>query len=85
MTNETEPTQAERFFFDNNGYLVLEGLLREDRVAQLLETLHRTVSRRRALQEREIPHTGMTDIQDDNTRIITPPTQSLSMARRNAG
>ncbi len=70
MTNETEPTQAERFFFDNNGYLVLEGLLREDLVAQLLETLHRTVARRRALQEREIPHTGMTDIQGDNTRIF---------------
>lgn len=70
MTKETKPTQAERFFFDNNGYLVLDGFLGKELVARLMEALHGAVSRRRALQEREIPHTGRTDVQGDNTRIF---------------
>ena len=70
MKNETKPTQAERFFFDNNGYLVLERLLTDDHAARLLETLNRVVARRRVLQERGIPHTGMIRIQNDNTRIF---------------
>ena len=66
----TELTHSERFFFDNNGYLVLESFLTKDLVARLLEALHAAVTRRRGLQEREIPHTGRTDVQDGNTRIF---------------
>ena len=41
------PTDAERFFFDNNGYLVLENFLAPDRVAALYAALERTIERRR--------------------------------------
>ena len=41
------PTDAERFFFDNNGYLVLEDFLAPDRVADLYAALERTIERRR--------------------------------------
>src|SRR5205823_6118000 len=40
------PTAAERFFFDNNGYLVLEGFLGPDHVHALLTALRRTIERR---------------------------------------
>jgi ectoine hydroxylase len=67
---ETRPTQAERFFFDSNGYLVLERFLAEEHVARLLEALRRVVSRRRDWQGQGKPHTGMTQIAGDNTRIF---------------
>src|SRR5262249_52149887 len=70
MTSETPPTTAERFFFENNGYLVLDRFLAEEHVARLLETLGRVVTRRRDLQERGVPHTGMTRVQGDNARIF---------------
>jgi ectoine hydroxylase len=70
MTSATHPTTAERFFFENNGYLVLDRFLAEGHVARLLETLDRVVARRRDLQERGVPHTGMTHVQGDNTRIF---------------
>lgn len=70
MTDETRPTPAERFFFDNNGYLVLEGLLTKNHVAELLEVLHRVVARRRGLQEHDMPHTGITHLGGNNTRIF---------------
>lgn len=70
MSDESRPTRAERFFFENNGYLVLERLLAEAHVARLRAALDRVIARRRALQERGIPHTGMTHIQGDNTRIF---------------
>ena len=41
------PTDAERFFFDNNGYLVLEDFLVPNRVAALYAALERTIERRR--------------------------------------
>jgi hypothetical protein len=66
----THPTDAERFFFDTNGYLVLERFLSEDHVGRLLEALHRVVARRRELQERSVPHTGMTHINGPSTRIF---------------
>lgn len=66
----SHPTDAERFFFDNNGYLVLERFLDEDHVARLLETLNRVITRRRDLQERGMPQTGNTQINGDNTRIF---------------
>ena len=43
----SHPTDAERFFFDNNGYLVLENFLAPDRVAALYAALERTIERRR--------------------------------------
>lgn len=70
MPNETKPTSTERFFFDNNGYLVLESFLEKDHIARLTETLERVIARRRELQERGIPHTGMTHVKGDNTRIF---------------
>ena len=44
---ESSPTTAERFIFDNTGYLVLENFLQSDHVARLLEALDRAVVRRR--------------------------------------
>ena len=70
MPEESRPTHAGRFFFENNGYLVLERFLSEDHVGRLLETLERVIDRRRALQARNVPHTGMTHVNDRNTRIF---------------
>jgi hypothetical protein len=46
MVNESPPTRAERFFFDNNGYLVLEQLLTGKTLARLREALDRAIARR---------------------------------------
>ena len=54
------PTLAERFFFDNNGYLILEEFLDVDHVNALLQALRRVMKHRRSLQEQEFPHTGIT-------------------------
>jgi ectoine hydroxylase len=70
MTNQTQPTRAERFFFDNSGYLVLERLLTEEHVARLQKAVHQAIARRQSLQERSIPHTGITQVQGANTRIF---------------
>ncbi len=65
------PTPAERFFFDNNGYLVLEEFLDADHVKALVDALERVMPRRRTLQEQGIPHTGMTQIKGEkSTRIF---------------
>lgn len=45
---KTGPTAAERFTFDNTGYLVLERFLKPDHIARLLDALDRAVVRRRA-------------------------------------
>jgi hypothetical protein len=72
MTTELNaaPTQAERFFFDNNGYLVLERFLSEDHVARLLEAVQRTAARRREALERNLPQTGFTHVRGENTRYF---------------
>src|SRR5438105_954608 len=69
---ETTPplTPSERFFFDNNGYLVLERFLAADHVARLLAAVDGDVARRRALKEAGAPHTGMTDIRGENARLF---------------
>ena len=68
---KTAPTPAERFFFDNNGYLVLEEFLDADHVKALIDALERVIPRRRTLQEQGIPHTGMTQIKGEkSTRIF---------------
>jgi len=65
------PTLAERFFFDNNGYLVLEEFLDAEHVKALIDALARVMPRRRTLQEQGIPHTGMTQIKGEkSTRIF---------------
>jgi len=64
------PTDAERFFFDNHGYLVLERFLPEARVQDLLKAVHRSVERRRAWRERGVPHTGMTHLNGESARIF---------------
>jgi len=64
------PTTAERFFFDNNGYLVLERFLEPDHIDRLLGAVRKDVARRRALHDDRIPHTGMTDIRGDSTRLF---------------
>jgi ectoine hydroxylase len=70
MPNESQPTRAEQFFFDSHGYLVLDRLLAEEHVARLRQALEQAITRRRLLQERGTPHTGMTQINDRNTRIF---------------
>lgn len=68
----SHPTSAERFFFDNNGYLVLERFLTEDHVGRLQGALFRVVARRRASQEQGmlLAHPGRTEIRGCNTRIL---------------
>ena len=64
------PTQADRFFFDNNGYLILEDFLKEDHIMALTEALLRVVARRRELEENGIPHTGHTNISGERSARI---------------
>src|SRR5579871_4846932 len=42
------PTAAERFFFDNNGYLLLEEFLPAERIAALNRAVERAIARRTA-------------------------------------
>ena len=64
------PTQAENFFFDTNGYLVLENFLAPDHVEALTERLIRVVEHRRRLEAEKVPHHGKTQIDGGNTRIF---------------
>ncbi len=64
------PTQAERFFFETQGYLVLERFLDSAHVAHLLEVAETAVARRREHQAAGIPCTGMTHVRGANTRIF---------------
>ena len=69
--SDESPTLAERFFFDNNGFLVLEEFLDADHVTALLHALHRVIQRRRQLQEQGLPQTGITNIMGaESTRIF---------------
>ena len=70
MPNKTNPTTSERFFFDNNGYLVLENLLKENHVEILLDKLHQVIEQRRNAEKNGTTKTGMTSIDGDNTRIF---------------
>ncbi|MCB0088894.1 MAG: phytanoyl-CoA dioxygenase family protein [Caldilineaceae bacterium] len=56
----TDITPSERFFFESNGYLVLENFLSDEHVARLQVALDRVITQRRAQQQVAIPHTGMT-------------------------
>ena len=62
--------QSERFFWENNGYLVLESFLPQDLLERLMESATRAIEARREKQERGIAHTGMTHVQGESTRIF---------------
>ena len=52
MPNNTNPTTSERFFFDNNVYLVLENLLKESHVEILLNKLYEVMNQRREAEKK---------------------------------
>ncbi|MDE2705262.1 MAG: phytanoyl-CoA dioxygenase family protein, partial [Gemmatimonadota bacterium] len=65
------PTDAECFFFDNNGYLVLKDFLAPDRVAGLYAALERTIERRRDSQFRREHEPAFADRLDAaNVRVM---------------
>jgi ectoine hydroxylase len=70
MPGEMKPSAAERFFWDNNGYLLLERFLAEEHVERLHGAVYRAIRRRQALQEQGIPHAGMTHVKGENVRIF---------------
>jgi ectoine hydroxylase len=70
MSENTRPTHAERFFFETNGYLVLERFLSAEHIARLLKALEEVTARRKLQQESGKTHTGMTHLNGDNIRIF---------------
>lgn len=67
----THPTQSERFFFDNNGYLVLEDFLSPEHVNGLLGALERAILRRRSPEyAREHPTAFTERLEGPNARIF---------------
>ncbi len=64
-------THSERFFFETNGYLVLENFLSSDHIARLQTALERTIVQRRIQAQAGIAHIGMTRlIGAESTRIF---------------
>ncbi|MFM7321185.1 MAG: phytanoyl-CoA dioxygenase family protein [Armatimonadota bacterium] len=70
MRESNEPSHAERFRFDNEGYLLVEDFLDADHVARLDAVLERVVSLRRAQREAGATQTGITAVEGDSTRIF---------------
>jgi hypothetical protein len=70
MNENTHPTAAEHYFFENNGYLVLENFLAPQHVSALVEALEDAITRRRDLHARGVAHTGMTQVNGADTRIF---------------
>jgi ectoine hydroxylase-related dioxygenase (phytanoyl-CoA dioxygenase family) len=66
-TLATAPTDAERFAFDNQGYLVLENFLAPDHVARLLAAVARAVPRRRELARTGGKQTGFTHTKSEQS------------------
>ena len=60
-------SEAERFFFDTNGYIVLENFLKPDHVARLIDATHRAIARRRELVRTQQPQTGFTQTKSDKS------------------
>src|SRR4051794_35538694 len=68
---EAHPTAAERFFFDNNGYLVLENFLSADHVHALLTALQRAIERRTgAGYQRAHPTAFPEQLDGPNSRVF---------------
>ena len=66
-----ELTDAQRFFFENNGYLVVENFLAPSHVATLRSALTESIEKRREREEKELPQIGMTHIHGEkSTRIF---------------
>ncbi|MDB6169469.1 MAG: hypothetical protein JWM88_2333 [Verrucomicrobia bacterium] len=64
-------TAAERFFFDSNGYLVLENFLKRDHVARLLTALERANVRRRENEKLGKKQTGFLQAKSErSTRLF---------------
>lgn len=64
----TVPSAAERFTFENQGYLVLENFLKPDHVARLLAAVDRTVARRRELaRTKQKEPAGFTHVKSDRS------------------
>jgi ectoine hydroxylase-related dioxygenase (phytanoyl-CoA dioxygenase family) len=69
MTDIAKPSPAERFFFDTNGYLLLENLLTPEHTAALREATLRLEARRRAQLAQDPEGTEGTWIEGDNTHL----------------
>ncbi len=66
-----ELTDTQRFFFDNNGYLVLESFLTAPHVEGLRGALTASIEKRRECEEKGLPQTGMTHLNGEkSTRIF---------------
>jgi hypothetical protein len=65
-----EMAQADRFFFENNGYLVVEEFLPPGLVARLLAVSLRVAEERREKQRAGATQAGMTHVDGDNTRYF---------------
>lgn len=61
------PTEAERFAFDNQGYLVLENFLTTEHVARLRAAVDRAVVRRRELTRTNRRQTGFTQMKSERS------------------
>ena len=72
-------SQSEKFFFENNGYLVLDQFLDSSLTERLLETVNRVAAHRRQLAENNVPHTGITHTNGDSTRIFYILDDDLSL------
>jgi hypothetical protein len=70
MPNDALPSDAEIFFFETNGYLVLERFLSEERTGQLRGAVLEAMARRKKLQEEGGAHTGITSIERGVSRIF---------------
>ena len=71
IKNTHHPTAAERFFFDNNGYLLLEDFLSPSHVAALNDALQKTVARRHsAAYQREHEPAFAERLEGANARIF---------------
>ena len=66
-----ELTDAQQFFFENNGYLVLENFFAPSHVETLRSALAEVIEKRRKCDENGLPQTGMTHIHGEkSTRIF---------------